>query len=342
MGLPPGGAARRRSSGSLPHWLLAQNEAAGESAAADAGDEQTVSEAIDNSAAAAEGDAKEAVREPLQNETPLSEEQLGALSAQLVEAKHEETQARVSGDAVIEEAELFDEEEDEEEIEFNATSTEQEEEEEIREEEPEHSEEAAHEDTERAETKQEAELRRDEEHEAAEAYREQEEKHEALRGSETEGRQEGGPVGEHEQGEGQYFEEKAQGFAAEAIIEEDVILLPGETRAPRNPSAPREEFPRRDSARIGSNPRSRFQRPQRGGRDRDRGRGDRGGRPDRGRGGDRGGRGRFEPRRSGSGGGAPSPGGHQRHSSGHHSHGHGHAPQRRPQLISEMLKAGED
>ena len=80
--------------------------------------------------------------------------------------------------------------------------------------------------------------------------------------------------------QGQPLEEKAQGFAAEAVIEEDVILLPGEIRAPRNPSAPREEFPRRDSARIGSNPRSRFQRPQRGGRDRDRGQGgDRGGRP---------------------------------------------------------------
>ncbi len=40
----------------------------------------------------------------------------------------------------------------------------------------------------------------------------------------------------------------AESTPQEAIIEEDVILLPGETRAPRNPSAPREEFVRRDSA----------------------------------------------------------------------------------------------
>ena len=32
VGLPAGGASRRRFSGSLPHWLLAENEAAGESA----------------------------------------------------------------------------------------------------------------------------------------------------------------------------------------------------------------------------------------------------------------------------------------------------------------------
>src|SRR6266481_4004933 len=65
-----------------------------------------------------------------------------------------------------------------------------------------------------------------------------------------------------------------------AVIEEDLILLPGETRAPRvgGPSAPREDFPR-DSARIGGNPRSRFQRPFRSG-GRDRGRDSRGGRPD--------------------------------------------------------------
>src|SRR4029077_17099390 len=70
--------------------------------------------------------------------------------------------------------------------------------------------------------------------------------------------------------------------AGAAIIEDEVILLPGETRAPRvgGPSAPREDFPR-GSARIGGNPRSRFQRPFRSG-GRDRGRDNRGGRPDRG------------------------------------------------------------
>ena len=66
--------------------------------------------------------------------------------------------------------------------------------------------------------------------------------------------------------------------APPAPIEDDVILLPGETRSPRSASAPRDDFAPRESARIGSgNPRSRFQRPFRGG-GRDRGRDNRGGR----------------------------------------------------------------
>src|SRR5262249_16587992 len=120
-----------------------------------------------------------------------------------------------------------------------------------------------------------------------------------------------------------------EGIVAEAGAEEDVVLLPGETRTPRTPGAAREDF-----ARIGTNPRSRFQGPQRGGRDRGGFRGrDRGGRPDRrgDRGGDRG-RGRFDRRGGGHG---PGHGPHR----GHHG---GHSQQRRPQLISEMLKAGQD
>src|SRR5216683_1627859 len=100
---------------------------------------------------------------------------------------------------------------------------------------------------------------------------------------------------------------------APVIAEDDSILLPGETRAPRSGAPePRQDFPR-DSARIGGNPRARFQRPYRsGGRDRDnRGRDNRGGRPDR-------------------------PGGP------HRQHGSHSGPSRRPQLISEMLKAGQD
>jgi Rne/Rng family ribonuclease len=339
-GLPPGSAVRRRFSGSLPHWLLAENEAEGEAIAAESG-EQTISEAVENSTSAAEVEdsqpTEETVAEPTLNGVgALSDEQLGALSAQLIEAKHEETQARVSADAVVEEVE-FDEEEEEDEVEFRSTTAQEQEEADA--EDSEHDEVAReneeHEASARPESKQEAELRRDEEHEAAEAYREQEEKHEALQAAEGEGHQQSGAIGEHSESES--FSANTHTGSLEAIQEDDVVLLPGETRAPRNPSAPREEFPRRDSARIGSNPRSRFQRPQRGGRDRDRGRGDRGGRPDRGRGGDRG-RGRFEPRRSGSG--TPSHGGHQRSHQG--GHNHGHAPQRRPQLISEMLKAGQD
>ncbi len=135
-------------------------------------------------------------------------------------------------------------------------------------------------------------------------------------------------------------------------VEDDVILLPGETRAPRSTgdaSAPREEFPR-DSARVGGNPRSRFQRPFRSGSgSRDRGRDNRGGRPDnRGprhdnRSDNRSGRPsssgssrpgqRFERRPSGPGG--------PRHDRGHQG-GHHPGSSRRPQLISEMLKAGQD
>jgi ribonuclease G len=354
MGLPAGGAVRRRFSGSLPHWLLADNETEGEPLAADSGSEQTISEAVENASGAAVAPAiEETSAEHVQNGTAaLSEEQLGALSAQLVEAKHEETQARaaaeaaaaaVEAEAAISDVEFEEEEEEaEEEVENSAEAVSEEEEDEAEAETPEHQE-SQHADPDRRETREEAELRRDEEHEQAEAYRAEEEKHEALEASENQTEHGSESAADHSESENRAI--AAESTPQEAIIEEDVILLPGETRAPRNPSAPREEFVRRDSARIGSNPRSRFQRPQRsggGGRDRDRGRGgDRGGRPDRGRGGDRGGRGRFEPRRSGSGGGAPSHGGHQRsHQSG--SHGHGHAPSRRPQLISEMLKAGQE
>ncbi len=338
VGLPPGGGVPRRFSGSLPHWLLADNEPAGEAVADESASEQTVSEAVENATGAVADVTEEAAAEPIQNgAASLSEEQIGALSAQLVEAKHEETQARASADAVVEEAEFDEEEEETEEAEEEDSTEAAEEQEEELHEAAEH--EQAHSGgSDQRETREEAELRRDAEHEAAEAYRAEEEKHEERQASEADGQREYGAVSEQTDS----FAASTESGAAEAIIEDDVILLPGETRAPRNPSAPREEFVRRDSARIGSNPRSRFQRPQRGGRDRDRGRGgDRGGRPDRGRGGDRGGRGRFEPRRS-SGGSAPSHGGHQRSHQGGHSHGHGHAPSRRPQLISEMLKAGQD
>jgi Rne/Rng family ribonuclease len=341
VGLQPGGGVPRRFSGSLPHWLLAENEPGGEALTGDSASEQTVSEAIENATTATE-ETEEAASEHVQNgASSLSDEHLKALSAQLVEAKHEETQARAAADTVIEEVEFEEEEEETGEVEEEDPTESAREEEQLHED-AEH-EEAEQDETRpegsgRRETKEEAEMRRDAEHEEAEAYRAEEEKHEEMQVAEIDGQLETGEVREHTES----ISTSTEGGTEEAIGEEDVILLPGETRAPRNPSAPREEFARRDSARIGSNPRSRFQRPQRGGRDRDRGRGgDRGGRPDRGRGGDRGGRGRFEPRRS-SGGSAPSHGGQQRSPQGGHSHGHGHAPQRRPQLISEMLKAGQD
>src|SRR5262249_38660996 len=121
------------------------------------------------------------------------------------------------------------------------------------------------------------------------------------------------------------LDEIAASSGSEAKAPEDAFLLPGETRS-RIPGAPPEQGEFRQSARVGGgNPRSRFQRPFRGGRDRGRGGRDR-------RGGDRG-RGRFDRR----------PGGGHRQHGGHHGHGHsGHGHSRRPQLISEMLKAGQE
>jgi ribonuclease G len=124
----------------------------------------------------------------------------------------------------------------------------------------------------------------------------------------------------HEREEGTVVE-AASGQAAPEEFAGD--LLPGETRAVHGAPAvdrPRDDRPQedrpRDSARIGRDPRSRFQRPQRGGRDRGRfGRRDsRGGRPPQ----------RFERRPQGQQGSSL------------------RAPARRPQLISEMLKAGQD
>src|SRR5262249_18296474 len=115
----------------------------------------------------------------------------------------------------------------------------------------------------------------DEEHEAA-----HEEEHVELTAAERADLAHEEPL-EHVESETLAAAAAADGSTIEATVEEDVVLLPGETRGPRDPGAPREDF-----ARIGTNPRSRFQRPQRGGRDRggfrgrDRG-GDLGGRPDR-------------------------------------------------------------
>ncbi len=288
---------------------------------------------------------EEAAAQPAHNGvSSLNEEQLAALSASLVEAKHEETQARAEADTLAGGA-AFDEEEEDLTKQTNTFTTRK------------TAEDEEHEESERA--REDAEDEADREHqEAIEAsesdlHAEHDAEHESPRDSEQGSAHESelhtdrGSEGCSARVESEsYASISAQGGTSESMIEEDVVLLPGETRTPRDPNAPREDFIRSDSARIGSNPRSRFQRPQRGGRDRDRG-GDRGGRGrfdrprgrdrggDRGpdRGGDRGpdrGRGRFERR----GGG---------HSHGpHRGHQGGHAPMRRPQLISEMLKPGQD
>ena len=327
----PGGNVPRRFSGGLPRWLLADGGAEGE--------------------AAAPGEIAVPVEEPrpiestviesesVRNEVELNEDQVAALASGFVEAKHEETVAEA--DAVVGGAEFEEEEAEEETGEPEAIRAA--EDSELSAEETEDVEEQRA--VNRAEA--EADFAHDSaihaanlgEHEHTETghVQEAEDEHE----QEHEEEHAGSELLEAEHVEEEVLSAAPGETAVEApIVEEHVILLPGETRAPRvgGPSAPREEFPR-SSARIGGNPRSRFQRPFRSG-GRDRGRDNRGGRPDSrgGRPDSRGGR----PDRGGRPGGPRferRPGGprHDRGYQGGHS-----GPSRRPQLISEMLKAGQD
>jgi Rne/Rng family ribonuclease len=294
---PSGGP--RRFSGSLPHWVLADNEPA----QADEGlGEEHGAEAHEGVSAPAE-EQHGVIQEAQHNGVAgLSEEELSALSTRLVEAKHEETQARADADAMAGGAE-FDEEEAEE-------LPEEEHHEEVHEAEM-HEHEDEHEQEQELIEAESAEEEADEEHEHSVAHELSAAERADLAHDEAL---------EHVEAEVERETISAGGVTRETVVEEDTALLPGETRGPRDPNAPRDEFVRRDSARIGSDPRSRFQRPHRGGRDR-------GGRHDRR---DRGGRGRFDRR-----------GGHG-HGHGHQRHHGGHVPQRRPQLISEMLRPGQD
>jgi len=317
---PSGSSAPRRFSGGLPRWLLAgagaEAEAPPAGEAADAAEE----------ASAAGSEALEPPRDDVEaarNDADLNEDQVAALASGFVEAKHEETQEEAGADAIVGDTE-FDEEETEEQRE-EAEESPTAEVSELSEEEVE--------EVEAGRAANRAEFAADAAHEHAE--------HDAAHD-------------EHEHGETEHVddvhaeighvEEGVLSLApgepvvhGTAALEDDVILLPGETRAPRvgGSAASREDFPR-DSARIGGNPRSRFQRPFRSG-GRDRGHDSRGGRPDsRGSRPDRGGRPspssggpRFERRPAG-----------PRHDRGYQG---GHSgSSRRPQLISEMLKAGQD
>ncbi len=358
---PAGGNVPRRFSGGLPRWLLA--DAGSESEAAPVSADENIGVAEDSSLSAHGANPSRHAASPLESpvapssdsvpartDVELSEQQTASLSFELAEAKHEETSDHAKVDTLSGGAEFEEDEPEEIHAAGETELTEEEAEEEERQEE-------AHLDAAEDQAAAETELSEDEteeveEHRAANrAEFEANAAHESAEHAAALGDSEH-PVhehtehehGEHEHSEQEHAEaEVIEAHAGEiaagpAIIEEDVILLPGETRAPRigGASAPREDFPR-DSARIGGNPRARFQRPQRGGRDRGRGgRPDsRGGRPDRGsdRGPDRGRPSgpRFERRPSGPGG--------PRHDRGHRSHS---GPPRRPQLISEMLKAGQD
>ncbi len=276
-----GGA--QRSVRGLPSWVLAD-------ANAEATHEETSAQtqppaAQEIPAAGAEPPAAPASTRP---DVDLTDEDITALASQLAEAKHEESQAEAEADSVSGGAEFEDE--------ANAVETDES-----------HAGEAPafHDDA-----------AADEAHDVAEDEAELAEEHaQAEAGPE--------PVGTGETKEAAVLE-ASSGEARPAEVTEN--LLPGETRSPHGftgsdrpaDARPREEYPR-DSARIGGDPRSRFQRPRPSGRS------DRGGRFVRR--GDRGGRGD----RSG-----PPPQRFERRPQGQS------APPRRPHLISEMLKAGQD
>src|SRR5882724_2847043 len=316
---PSGANVPRRFSGGLPRWLLADGGTEGEAAATG----ETAAPVEEASPAESTVLESESVR----SEVELNEDQVAALASGIVEAKHEETREEAEADAVVGGAEFEEEGAEEETGEAEATRA------------AEDSELSAEEteDVEEQRAVNRAEAEADFAHDSA--------IHAANLGEHehTETEQEHEQPEEHaetEPLEAEHVEEEVISAASgetvveASVVEEEVILLPGETRAPRigGSSAPREEFPR-SSARIGGSPRSRFQRPFRSG-GRDRGRDNRGGRPDS-RGGrpDRGGRPggpRFERR----------PGGGPRQDRGYQGGRSG--PSRRPQLISEMLKAGQD
>ncbi len=318
---PSGSGVPRRFSGGLPRWLLA--DAGAEAEAAPSGEVADTTEQASAAGSAIVEPSQETAGNSVEApriDAELNEDQVAALASGFVEAKHEETQEEAEADAIVGGAE-FDEEETEEQSE-EAEETPVAEVSELSEEEVE--------EVEAGRAANRAEFAADVAQEHAE--------HDAAHGTHEHGEHE---HVEHEHIEIEHVEEEvisaapgepvAEGAAA---IEDDVILLPGETRAPRvgGPAAPREDFPR-DSARIGGNPRSRFQRPFRSG-GRDRGRDSRGGRPDS-RGGrpDRSGRPSSGPRFERRPGGPRQDRGYQGGRSG---------PSRRPQLISEMLRAGQD
>jgi ribonuclease G len=366
----------RRFTGGLPRWLLA--DAGAESEAAPVSAEENIGVADDTTLSAHGNNPPRHEASPLELPTssssqasasetePLNDDQIAALASGIVEAKQEEAQQVAKVDALAGGA-IFEDEEVDEAEEVEAEVEEEEVEEEDEEEESETGTEA--EDAHSAEVSQ----LTDEEHAEveegraanradaeADAAHESAEHHAALGLHEEE---HGTDTGVHAEGtHGQEETERANAdeVSVDALVssttvaliaEDDIILLPGETRAPRSVGgapAPREEFPR-DSARVGGNPRQRFERPFRSGSGgRDRGRDNRGGRPDN--------RGpRHDNRSSGgrperSGGGRPGqrferrpsgPGG-PRHDRGYQGGGHHSGPSRRPQLISEMLKAGQD
>jgi len=111
-GTSSGGNVPRRSSGGLPRWLLA--ESGNEAETSSTGTEELISSADDTATTARQAVAPDSVEaEPTRADASLSEEDVAIISSSLVEAKHEETQAKVTADALVGGA-VFDDEEQEE------------------------------------------------------------------------------------------------------------------------------------------------------------------------------------------------------------------------------------
>src|SRR5260370_3649616 len=252
---PSGSGFRGRYSGGLPGWLRAGAGAEAEAAPAvegPGGEEKSSA----TGGAAGEPSQKTATNgaESARNDVELNEDQVAALASGFVEAKQEETSEAAEVDAIVGDAE-FDEEESEEQAEEEAEETEETTVTQVSEL---SEEETAEVEAGRAANRAEfaADVAQEHaEHHAAHGEHEHDE-HEHVDHEHVENEHAGQ---EHAE------EEPISAAAGEsivevtAIIEDDVILLPGETRAPRigGPSAPREDFPR-DSARIGRQPRRRL------------------------------------------------------------------------------------
>src|SRR4029077_6725698 len=183
--------------------------------------------------------------ESVRSEVELNEDQVAALASGFVEAKHEETQEEAEADAVVGGAE-FDEEEAEEQSEDQAEETETT----VVAEVSELSEEEV-EEVEAGRAANRAEFAADVAQEHAE--------HHAAQGGHEHGEAEhvehehaDHDQAEHERAEPEHSETEMISAApgeslaeGAAVIEEDVILLPGEPRAPRvgGAPAPLEDFP---------------------------------------------------------------------------------------------------
>ena len=383
----PATGGPRRFTGGLPRWLLA--DAGAESEAAPVSADENIGVADDSTLSAHGNNPPRHEASPLELPTgspieseQLNDDQIAALASGIVEAKQEVIGEVAHADSLAGGAIFEDEEDDVEEIEVSEEVSE------VVEEEDEDDEDESETEVHAAESESSTEVSQltDEEHaeveegraanraEAeADAAHESAEHHAALGIHDSEHEEDHAGAQHHEGTHGQEVTERAVAgdISADSLVssaavtpmaEDDIILLPGETRSPRSASpggapAPREEFPR-DSARVGGNPRQRFQRPFRSGSGgRDRGRDNRGGRPDSrgprhdnrpgGRSDNRSDSRSGRPERSGSGSRPgqrferrPSGPGGPRHDRGHGGHHSGSS--RRPQLISEMLKAGQD